>query len=423
MPAPHDIHYLRHVTDLGQHRAVVTTQAIYTQAGIKLLDVGIRVSAALYDKLVSHVLLQPIDECLSVDNAVSAVSLRRDLEAMLLEIEEGGGLKASMNQRERALKVCERVPLPSLLAFKLTVMREQRPHIYRHTLQVVLVAVFLAIATGQTGSASTNAAAAALFHDMGQLQIDPAIADDAWHLDENQLRYFDTHPITAYLILKTIPELDPDVAIAVLNHHERLDGSGYPRRMIGDALDPLGQLLAVADVGAAILWRKKSAAYRPLSMALRFNRGKLNSDLKQTLLNFVWSLGNNEFDIAATATLPLPDSFKRLSEAMKELHNITSDLAAGSALLPLQALTQERLDQLRHRLGSAGVDLDQDVENFADPDADLQWTAEKHCIFDEAMWQLRAVARELRRRARDLPTEDDTDRRALCAELAKIEQA
>jgi len=285
-----------------------------------------------------------------------------------------------------------------------------------------LVAVFLAIADGQTQREMTQAAAAALFHDMGQLQIDPAIADDARRLDENQLRYFDAHPITAYLILKAIRELDPAEAIAVLIHHERLEGSGYPRRMTGDAIDALGQLLAVADVGAAILWRKKSAAYRPLSMALRFNRGKLNAHFGQTPPDFIWSLGNNEFDIAKTATLALPDPFKRLSEERKKLLNITSNLPEGSALLPLQTLTQERLDQLTRHLASAGVDLDQDTKNVADPDAEGQWTAETHCMFDEAIWQLRAVARELRRRARDLPTVDDTARRALCDELAKIEQ-
>lgn len=277
MPEQPDVHYLRHITALGQKRPVFTTEAIYSRSGVKLLGVGIRVTDALYDKLVAHTPLRPIDECLTVENAVSGASLRQDLEVMLLEIEDSGGPKASQNQRARALKVCGRIPLPPLLAFKITVMREQRPQIYRHTLRVVLVVVLLATASGQVEAELEHAAAAALFHDLGQLHIDPAISDDARHLDENQLRYFDTHPISAYLMLKPIPELNPAVARAVLNHHERLDGSGYPRRLTGAALDSLGQLLAVADVGAAILWRKKSAAYRPLSVALRFNQGKLNA--------------------------------------------------------------------------------------------------------------------------------------------------
>lgn len=43
------------------------------------------------------------------------------------------------------------------------------------------------------------------------------------------------------------------------------------------------------------------------------------------------------------------------------------------------------------------------------------------CICDEAIWQLRAVAREIRRRARDLPIDDDAGRHALFAALEKIE--
>lgn len=421
MPEQPDIHYLRHITALGQKRPVFTTEAIYSRSGVKLLGVGIRVTDALYDKLVAHTPLRPIDECLTVENAVSGASLRQDLEVMLLEIEDSGGPKASQNQRARALKVCGRIPLPPFLAFKITVMREQRPQIYRHTLRVVLVVVLLATASGQVEAELEHAAAAALFHDLGQLHIDPAIADDARHLDENQLRYFDTHPISAYLMLKPIPELNPAVARAVLNHHERLDGSGYPRRLTGAALDSLGQLLAVADVGAAILWRKKSAAYRPLSVALRFNQGKLNAQFGHMLLEFVWGFRKNESGPATTSSVPLRDAFEKLSAAIQELHNIAGNIPAGSSYLPLQALTQERLDQLAYRLASTGVDLGQGTENFADTEADVEWIAEMGCICDEAIWQLRAVAREIRRRARDLPIDDDAGRHALFAALEKIE--
>jgi HD domain len=348
MPEEHDVHYLRHVTALGQKRPMVTTQAIYSQSGVKLLDIGVRVGDALHDKLIEHNLLRPIDECVSVEGAVSGASLRQDLEEMLLEIENANLPKLSQSQRERVLQVGAQMPLTPVLAFKLTVMREQRPQIYRHTLQVVLVAVFLATAAGSPKLDVTHAAAAALFHDMGQLHIDPAIGQDMRHLDETQLRYFDTHPITAYLILKTIPDWNPVVATAVLNHHERLDGSGYPRRLAGADLDIVGQLLAVADVGAAILWSKKSAAYRHLSVALRFSDGKLSAEFGQTLLNFLWGKEKEQSGPATTEPLPLDEAFRKVISAIDDLRNLAIDLPGDFDALPFQKLAQLRLDQLSH---------------------------------------------------------------------------
>jgi HD-GYP domain-containing protein (c-di-GMP phosphodiesterase class II) len=92
---------------------------------------------------------------------------------------------------------------------------------------------------------------AALVHDLGQLGVPNSIWDKPsplTHIERERVRI---HPYLGERMLSYVPTLAPLAAIAIL-HHERLDGSGYPRQLSGDAISPAGRLLAAADVYQAL---------------------------------------------------------------------------------------------------------------------------------------------------------------------------
>ena len=66
----HDEPYIRSVTELGDTRNVVTSQAIYAGNNIKLVEKGVRVDSSLYERLVRHKLVPQIDECLMAEDGV-----------------------------------------------------------------------------------------------------------------------------------------------------------------------------------------------------------------------------------------------------------------------------------------------------------------------------------------------------------------
>ncbi|MHB1076151.1 hypothetical protein [Thiobacillus sp.] len=76
MSEHYDEHYINSVTALGDTHEVVTTQAIFTRNGIKLIDRGASINSAMREKLVRHKLIPVIDECLSVADGVTNASLR-----------------------------------------------------------------------------------------------------------------------------------------------------------------------------------------------------------------------------------------------------------------------------------------------------------------------------------------------------------
>jgi len=106
---------------------------------------------------------------------------------------------------------------------------------------------------------------AALTHDIGKLAIPAEILAKPSPLSEAEFEIVRRHPQTAYEILSPI-EFPWPVADIVRQHHERLDGSGYPSGLTGDAIDPRARILAVADVVEAM------SAHRPYRPTLGIER-------------------------------------------------------------------------------------------------------------------------------------------------------
>lgn len=97
---------------------------------------------------------------------------------------------------------------------------------------------------------------AGLLHDVGKIRIPVAILSRAGQLMPAEFEMLKIHPRVSYDILKDIPFPWP-VAQMVLQHHERLDGSGYPQGLSGDAIIAEAKVLAVADVMEA------NSSFRP----------------------------------------------------------------------------------------------------------------------------------------------------------------
>ena len=214
--APDSPHYLRALTDMADRRAVITQDAIYTDNGIKLVEKGARIDSRLYDRLVQHKLRDPIDRHLTVENAVDVPALiaaGRDLAEhnALLQM-----LAQSLGSAAKLLAPLRSLPLPESIAFKLTVMREQRPDLFEHSLQMMMVAVFLALKSGLGERDCVSVAVAALLHDAGVLHMDPSWMDPQHKVQGAQRKHLVAHPITSMLMLKDAGVDPQSAAIAVL---------------------------------------------------------------------------------------------------------------------------------------------------------------------------------------------------------------
>jgi PAS domain S-box-containing protein len=108
----------------------------------------------------------------------------------------------------------------------------------------------------------------ALVHDLGKIQVPAEILSKPTKLTKLEFELIKTHPQAGYDILKGIDFPWP-VAEMVHQHHERLDGSGYPQGLKGDAIALEARILAVADVVEAMASHRPYRAGLGLEAALR----------------------------------------------------------------------------------------------------------------------------------------------------------
>ena len=120
------------------------------------------------------------------------------------------------------------------------------PYTIGHSRGVADLAGEAARVLGLGEEAATLVRRAGLVHDLGRLGVPNTIWDKAGRLGHAETERVRLHPYLTERMLVCSPALAPLAAIAV-QHHERLDGSGYPRGLSGGALSPEGRVLAAAD--------------------------------------------------------------------------------------------------------------------------------------------------------------------------------
>jgi HD-GYP domain-containing protein (c-di-GMP phosphodiesterase class II) len=422
----YDEHYVRSVTALGDTHEVVTSQAIFARNNIKLVEKGVRVNSALRDRLVQHKLVPNLEQCLTVEGGVTQAELR-DRARQVLDTEPHFQLiRAALPGVERLLRAFYAMLLLPPLAFKLTVAREQRPEIFGHSVQMALISLYLGIKSRLPDHELSTIAAAAMFHDLGTLHIDPELLRPGRLLPDEERRHLYAHPVTAYLILQKYPQYHPEVSTPVFEHHERLDGSGYPRGLKGDEISFNGQILMLAEVVTTLFeqsWQTHGASR--LAVVLKMNQRKLNRQLIDHLV--VLLRGGQSADtgsqeaVSAEAVVAqldqLAEAFRCWDGAYRKCRVDTPSLAGA----PLIEFVNRRVTELERALLETGFHPDELAALTAGIEDDAIALAELRLMARESRWQLVEIMHEVRRRWQELAGNDAAGRQIVEDWLARSE--
>ena len=111
----------------------------------------------------------------------------------------------------------------------------------------------------------------ALLHDVGKIGIPDSVLQKPDRLTEEEYAVIRSHPLRSREILEAVPLRETSFR-AMTEHHEKLDGSGYPDGLAGDAISLSGRILAVADTFDALLSRRVYKEGWPLEKVLAFFR-------------------------------------------------------------------------------------------------------------------------------------------------------
>lgn len=164
---------------------------------------------------------------------------------------------------------------------RLTDLRTHDNYTFEHSVNVAAVALMLGTELELSVERLRVLGLGALLHDIGKTALSPAILGKAGALTEDEYRYVRQHPQLGYEILRRYEQLDPAVAQIAYEHHERLNGTGYPRGLTLDEIDPLAKIVAVADVYDALTADRSYRKGMPTSKALAMLEGDMDSGFER----------------------------------------------------------------------------------------------------------------------------------------------
>ena len=123
---------------------------------------------------------------------------------------------------------------------------------FTHSANVGFYCSLLASQLGFTGDELRDITTGGLLHDLGKLEIDERILNKPGKLDEFEFRIIKEHPLIGFRRLTKVKETTPTQMLMSYQHHERLDGKGYPVGIGGDELEMVSRICTVADVFEAL---------------------------------------------------------------------------------------------------------------------------------------------------------------------------
>jgi len=146
-----------------------------------------------------------------------------------------------------------------------------------HQLKVKDLACRIAREMNLSETSISNISFGAMIHDIGKIYVPSEILNKPGKIDSLEMMIIKSHAEMGYKIIKEI-EFQPEVSLMVLQHHERIDGSGYPNGLTGDNILIESKILSVADVVEAM---SSHRPYRPaIGIELALEEIKLNSGTK-----------------------------------------------------------------------------------------------------------------------------------------------
>lgn len=193
--------------------------------------------------------------------------MSRILNSSILNSSIGVAAGAAVLYERRARTQAERIGAATLETL-LNAIDANDAETGAHVRRVAVYAQILAEAAGFDERTLSSIERVALFHDVGKL--DEALSDifhDPSKLTQEERRAVHTHPDRGEAVLAPLVVFYPDLGKGVASHHERWNGTGYPRKLKGKKIPLTARVVAIADSFDAITHRRRYSAAKSLAEA------------------------------------------------------------------------------------------------------------------------------------------------------------
>jgi putative nucleotidyltransferase with HDIG domain len=251
-------------------------------------DASIKIFTALISAITAITLWRLVPKALAIPSRLELIRLNQELQNEVVRRQQAEGDLHAINQQlevlvtERTEKVLAyieelKTTINSTIKVVETISELRDPYTAGHEQRVGQIAVALATELGLDANQQEGVRVASNLHDVGKIMIPAEILSKPSNLNPIEYALVQEHVQAGYEILKNVKFPWP-VALMVLQHHERINGSGYPQGLKGEDILFEARIIAVADVVEAM---SSHRPYRP-GLALDAALGEIerNRDVK-----------------------------------------------------------------------------------------------------------------------------------------------
>lgn len=170
--------------------------------------------------------------------------------------------------RNFIIPLLERIDEQGIEVFTLHQYVEAKEYIYYHSVALSVIAAFIGKKLGFEKGEWLQIGLAGLLSDVGMTRIDPDIITKGEFLLEKQEQDLKNHPTYSSRMVENLPAVTSAVKLAILQHHERMDGSGYPLGLTQGKINQYARVLAVADTYHAMtserIYKKRQSVFKAI---------------------------------------------------------------------------------------------------------------------------------------------------------------
>lgn len=382
-------HCLDKIVSLAETNVIVAAEDIYDHNGMKLWAKGGRITASLQEKLSNRKLKTPLELSLEIESSRSTGDVVEDcMRAIHADpaLSHIAGSRAAL----AALSNLRMVKLPSALRLLLSAALDKNPKAYRHVLYTIAICAGFAshadLAAGDVEVLLTSA----LLHDLGEMYINPEYLNPGRALAAKEWSAVAVHPKVSYMVTQDIGKLKEAVGLGVYQHHERLDGSGYPGMLTRERISAIGAIVAAADSTAAILERDGEGKAYQAALAIRVIPEEFLPEMQTFVCSSLRDLAVECSDgaLGLAQTKWVVDKLERSQAAIEELLAKTSGEVQAS-----MRMARSVCDNIRKAVRATGIDhLLQTVSSEQDENFHR---GEVSHVARETGWRLRNLARNI----------------------------
>lgn len=257
--------YAQHLATVNEVQNVVASEDIFNAQGQVIVKQGTKINRGTAEQVAKFKLLKPLEESIAIEDELDAEMLVACFDYFLSHDPYLNATYADHKYLPRLIDCCEFLCSFPLLRQKVTVVSAVMPNVFEQAMFCAWFSLLLKDRLPDEIGGEKYMFVAAMCHDIGMVHINEEILKKSERLSDEEWRQIQAHPVIGYNIVKSVMGLKNCAARAILEHHENLDGTGYPRDLGGSQLCTEGQILNLLDSVNAIYVKRFKPAGRSLA--------------------------------------------------------------------------------------------------------------------------------------------------------------